>query len=113
MRLTHSQVIRMLITPRAALDRILAGGGIAFDDLGALQCAYVLAAQIENITGIKSPDNRVIVGLVEQIEAWMPVIEDRIELVKLWLDKYAVYLRRVPYSAVTKAIDVTRESIYA
>lgn len=103
----------MLITPRAALDRIMAGGGIAFDDLGALQCAYVLAAQIENITGIKSPDNKMIVGLVEQIEAGIPVIEDRIDRAKKYLDEYAVYLRRVPYSAVTKAIDNTREAIYA
>lgn len=109
--LTEQQIIEMLVAPRACLDRMIVGGGIEFNDLGSLQCCYVLAAQIENITGIQSPDNKMIVGLVDQIECGMEIIEDRIDRVRNYINEYAAYLRRVPGDAVRQSIDKTRALI--
>lgn len=109
--LTEQQIIEMLVAPRACLERMIVGGGLDEADFGALQLCYVLAAQIDNITGIPSPDNRMIVGLIEQIEAGMEVIEDRIDRVRDYLAEYAAYLRRVPGDAVRQAVDLTREMI--
>lgn len=107
-RLTHSQVMQMLITPRAALDRMIACGSIDYDDLGALQCVYVLAIEIDNISGKQCPDPKIIVGLVQQIENGIEVLQERIEKARLWLDQYAIYLRSVDYKCISKAIENVR-----
>lgn len=108
-RLTEQQIITMLITPRAALDRLIGTGRIDYDDLGALQCCYVLAAQIEHQVDRCMANSKVLEGLVQQIESGIPVLQERIERAQAWIDEYAAFLRCVPYDAVHAAISDTQE----
>ena len=102
--LTEQQIITLLASPRAALSRIMVGGGMDEYDLGAMQLSYLLAIQIENESGITCPDTKIIEGFVQQIEAGMEVLEERVEKVRDWLELYAAYLRKVPEPSVAKAV---------
>jgi hypothetical protein len=110
--LKERQIIEMLISPRAALDRLIALGTIDYNDLGSIQCVYVLAAQMDNVSGIESPDSSIIYQLVQQIEAGIPVLEERIQKSQEWLNRYADYLRRVPLKDVQKAIAITQKMVH-
>ena len=109
-RLSNAQVIEMMISPTAALYRLVATGRIDENDLGALQLCCVLAAQIENVSRIDAPDSTVLYRLTQQIEAGMAVLEERIEKSREWLRQYADYLRRVPFEDVRKAIAIVQKS---
>lgn len=108
--LPHGKIIELLITPRAAIDRILSSGRVDEQDLGALECCYVLAVQTENISGKECPDINVMQGLVQQIKNGMEVLEERLERCKQWLDDYARYLRTVDQDDFRKAIAKTVEA---
>lgn len=110
-RIHEHQIIELLITPRAALAGLLASGTIDLEELRSLQCCCVLAAQAENVTGIKAPDSTILEGLIQQIENGLAVIEERIERAQKWLDEYADYLRRIRMSDFRKAVRVTMELI--
>lgn len=109
-RLTYQQIIELLISPRAALDRIIASGTIDYNDHGALQCCYVLAINTENESGIACPETKPMVDLCMAIDRGDAIDEDDIVACKSWLDSYAKYLRSVPISAFRKAIQITQEA---
>lgn len=102
-RLPEQQIIRILTSPRAALDRLLANGSIDFSDLGHLQVSYVTCILIDKHSGIEQPDSTPMENLVAHIDEGLVIEEDEIVQAREWLDKYAAYLRRVPFKAIHKA----------
>lgn len=109
--LTPQQIIEILISPRSALDRLIACGTIDTPDLHSLKCCCVLSEQVSNITGKRAPNPAILSGLIDQIESGMEVLEDRIERCKQWLHDYAKYLRGVKRADLIKAIDRVKEFI--
>lgn len=112
-KLTPQQIIEILITPRACLDRLIACGTIDTADLHSLKCTCVLAEQVGNVTGKRAPNPATLSGLIDQIESGMEVLEDRIERCKKWLHDYAKYLRTVRTVDLIKAIDRVKDFINA
>lgn len=109
-RLSEMQIIQMLISPRAALDRMLATGTIDYDDHGALQCVYVLAVETDNVSGIPCPNINPMVSLCQSIAAGA-VNEEQIEAGHKWLDEYRKYLKRVPLKQFARAVDTVKEKV--
>lgn len=109
--LTHQQIIQMLISPRAALDRLYSSGKIDYDDLGALQCVQVLAIQIDNHSNVEAPDIDAIKALTDAIEKTGEVTEEMIDDARNWLTKYQNYLRRVSAESVRQAVAATNKLI--
>lgn len=108
--LTHQQIIQMLISPRAALDRLRSSGKIDYDDFGAIQCCYVLACQIDKKSGIECPDFTVINKLCADMDRGY-CDEDDIIASRKWVDDYGKYLRRVPLKHVREAIAETQRLV--
>ena len=109
-RLSEMQIIQMLISPRAALDRMLATGTIDYDDHGALQCVYVLAVETDNVSGIPCPNINPMVSLCQAIDSGA-VNEEQIEAGHKWLDAYRKYLKRVPAKHFKNAVDNVNEQV--
>lgn len=109
-KLTEMQIIQMLISPRAALDRLLALGRIDFDDIGALQCVYVLAAQVETIANVDAPDSSEFQSFVRCLENGA-TDDDSIYWAHEWLDSYAEFLRTLKLSDFRKALEKTNKQV--
>lgn len=109
-KLTQQQIIEMLISPRAALDRLIATGRIDYNDVGSLQCCYVLAIQIDKFSGVECPDTSIIEKLCQDIDNG-EISEEDVESAASWLHQYQLYLGKVSIDSVRKAIFATQKMV--
>ncbi|WP_374349219.1 hypothetical protein [Chitinimonas sp.] len=94
--LSRMEVIRLLLTPRAALDRLAATNRIDTDDLGALECLVHLTERYSIAADVDCPDTVMLRGLVQQIGSGVPVLVEHIERCRAEIDAIAPWLQTIP-----------------
>lgn len=102
--LTEMEVQQWIVTPRAAIDVLYASGRIGEYEVGSLQCLIVMLDRVAERTGIAAPDSRHVRGLIGQIEARLPILEERIDKARDWLFAATQYLRSAPRAEMSSIL---------
>lgn len=110
-RLTQGEIMHLLYSPRGALERIMACGGIDEYDFNSLHIVRRLSVIIEDCTKEPAPHNAAITRICTAIGNGDAVEQETIEEAQAWLTKYAHYLAKVPRKEVAKAAKIMEKEV--
>ncbi|PHV10536.1 hypothetical protein [Chitinimonas sp. BJB300] len=104
-------VMAWIKTPVSVLTKLMATGNISHDEMGSLICYVRIIEGNAHHLGIPCPNSAAICGLIKQINAGMPIYEERIEAALKWVRQSAKWLRGRPANVTALIIEEIQAEI--